>query len=343
VTSRRGRGRVVLFVTTVVLALGLAGGYSTYALMRSQADVRPTAGTRADRALDLGTVLSGPHVVFRSTSMGPTYGRIAAVPLARPAGPRAVTGVECERVYSTGTTGLCLSADRGVVTTYETHLLDDRLLRGQELETAGLPSRARVSPDGRMAATTTFVTGHSYAQTGFSTRTTVYDVASGRALHNLEEFRVLRDGEVYRSPDINVWGVTFTADSNTFYATVSSRGTTYLARGDVRDRTLRTLRENVECPSVSPDGSRVAYKKRDRSSGSLRWRLHVLDLSTGAETPLAERRSVDDQVEWLDDGRVVYGLPRDESALSDVWVVPADGSGEPAVLVPRAWSPAVVR
>jgi hypothetical protein len=52
---------------------------------------------------------------------------------------------------------------------------------------------------------------------------------------------------------------------------------------------------------------------------------------------------VDDQVEWLDDDRVVYGLPRDESALTDVWVVPADGGGRPSVLVPRAWSPAVVR
>jgi hypothetical protein len=62
---------------------------------------------------------------------------------------------------------------------------------------------------------------------------------------------------------------------------------------------------------------------------------------------LTEGRSVDDQVDWLDDGRVVYGLPRASSggaaATSDVWVVPADGTGSPQVLVHDAWSPAVVR
>ena len=55
------------------------------------------------------------------------------------------------------------------------------------------------------------------------------------------------------------------------------------------------------------------------------------------ETPLAETRNVDDQAEWLDDGRVLYGL--DDS----IWVVAADGSGEPRLLLSSADSPAVVR
>ena len=68
------------------------------------------------------------------------------------------------------------------------------------------------------------------------------------------------------------------------------------------------MRTDAECPSLSPDGTRVAYKKRgDRATGE--WRLAVLDLATGKETLLAERRSVDDQVEWLDDDRILYGLP----------------------------------
>lgn len=33
-------------------------------------------------------------------------------------------------------------------------------------------------------------------------------------------------------------------------------------RGDVTARTLTTVHRNVECPSLSPDGTRVAYKKR---------------------------------------------------------------------------------
>jgi hypothetical protein len=60
------------------------------------------------------------------------------------------------------------------------------------------------------------------------------------------------------------------------------------------------------------------------------WRLHVLDLASGRETALAETRSVDDQVEWLDDERIMYGL------AGDVWVVPADGGGKPRVYIPDA-------
>jgi hypothetical protein len=48
-------------------------------------------------------------------------------------------------------------------------------------------------------------------------------------------------------------------------------------------------------------------------------------------------------VEWLDGDRILYGLPREGSAETDVWVVPADGTGSPAVYIPYAWSPSVVR
>ena len=39
-----------------------------------------------------------------------------------------------------------------------------------------------------------------------------------------------------------------------------------------------TIRTDAECPSLSPDGTRVAYKKRgDRARGD--WRLAVLDIA----------------------------------------------------------------
>ncbi len=63
------------------------------------------------------------------------------------------------------------------------------------------------------------------------------------------------------------------------------------------------------------------------------------------ETPLAETRHVDDQVEWLDDTAILYALP-DPSAptvrVTDIWQVPADGDGEPSLLLPHAFSPAVL-
>jgi hypothetical protein len=62
------------------------------------------------------------------------------------------------------------------------------------------------------------------------------------------------------------------------------------------------------------------------------------------QTVLAESRSVDDQVEWLDDRSLLYALPStDTEASSDIWQVPADGTGRPSVFIPLAMSPAVVR
>ena len=100
---------------------------------------------------------------------------------------------------------------------------------------------------------------------------------------------------------------------------------------------MRTVRENVECPSLSPDGKRLAFKKR--VGGLLRavWRFHVLDLATMTETPLAELRSIDEQIEWLDDRQVLYGDG------STVWVAAADGTGQPQKFLSQASSPTVLR
>jgi len=101
----------------------------------------------------------------------------------------------------------------------------------------------------------------------------------------------------------------------------------------------------VECPDLSPDGTRVAYK-HPLPGPQRRWRLHVLDLRTMVDTALSEARSVDDQVEWLDDSRLLYGL-QDEGPPPtldvNLWTVPADGSGTPAMFLAHAASPAIVR
>ncbi len=296
--------------------------------------------------LSVTNVRSGPHIVFRSMADGPTYGQLAVVPLDRPDGPRAVAEVKCIRVYATRADGLCLTDNKLALDSSVAVILDEALSPRHRLPVIGISSRVRLSPDGALAAVTTFVAGHSYADGGFSTATTMYDTRLGTSIGNLEEFRVLHDGKRYDAADMNVWGVTF-ADGNRFYATVASRGRIWLAEGDVARRELRTLREGVECPSLSPDGTRVAYKERDGSEPAS-WRLHVLDLRTGHDVALAETRVVDDQVEWLDNDQVAYGMARQVGNSyigdeTDVWVVPADGSGQPRVLVPRAWSPAVVR
>lgn len=340
-----GRRRVGALVAVAVVTLGSSAAYVVRSRRDSDAALVKGAASRGP-LLDAAAVAAVPNIVFRATALGPDYGKVGRVPLSDPGGPRAIVEVSCDRIYATRVRGVCLQSDRGVLTTYKARLLDNNLQPAAEVPLAGLPSRARLSPDAGLAATTVFVAGDSYLDSGFSTRTTISEAATGRTLANLEDFRVELDGKSYRSVDINYWGVTFTNDGARFYATLSTKGNTYLVAGDLAAKTVRTLRRNAECPSLSPDGTRVAFKKRMSVDSLPGWRLAVLDLATSTETLLAETKSVDDQVEWLDDKNVLYGLPRNGgvgTAATDVWVTPADGSGAPAVLVPDADSPAVIR
>ena len=333
------RRKIAILLVVVVAGLGAGGWY----LVRQQAQLRSAVRAAPVVAtVDLAAVEAVPHIVFRSTALGPTYGKVSMVPLTAPGGPRAVTGTDCERVYAAADRVLCLAADRGIVTTYTATVLDDRFETVRPLDLSGIASRARLSRDGRRAATTTFVTGHSYASTSFVTQTLISDV-SGSTSSNVEDFTLVHRGKVITPKDRNVWGVTF-AGGDTFYATVAWGGKTWLSKGSLTQRRLETIRSDAECPSVSPDGSHVVYKKRLGAAAG-QWRLASYDIASRSETVLAEKRSVDDQVEWLDDSTVVYGLPRTgaEAAVSDVWALGLDGTAGPTRLIAGAWSPAVVR
>ncbi|MEV6492067.1 hypothetical protein AB0M20_26130 [Actinoplanes sp. NPDC051633] len=335
------RLRVTLLAAILVVALVGAGGYVWKA--RQDQSAALAAAPAVAKGGDLAALRTQPHLVFRNTALGADYGHVAVVPLSAPDGTRTFTPADCERVYATAADAICLSADRGLVTTYRAQLLDSSWTPQRDLPLTGLPSRARLSRDGSLAATTTFVFGDSYANPGqFSTRTLVTRT-DGEVVGDIEKFTLVVDGKVVTRADKNLWGVTF-VDDDKFYATAASNKQTWLVEGSLTKRTVTALRGDAECPSLSPDGTRVAFKKHgDLPAG--KWRLAVYDLRTKQETMLAETNSVDDQVEWLDDKTVVYGLPRDApgTATSDVWAVPADGSGAPRTLIHDAWSPAVVR
>ncbi|MFJ8136109.1 TolB family protein [Streptomyces sp. NPDC096013] len=282
-------------------------------------------------------------MVFRNMAWGPHRDELTTVPAATPAGPRTASGLKCLRFYAASGTGVCLQAVHGTVTdTYRALILDARLKETARYDVPGIPSRARVSPTGHFAAWTAFVGGDSYAGTNFSTRAAIVDTRTGKLIPTLESFRIVKDGHVYHGADVNFWGVTFSADDRTFYATLATKGSTYLVRGDLRSRTVTTLHTNVECPSLSPDGTRIAFKKRVKGlPKDAPWHLYVLDLRTMRETPLAESRSVDDQAVWRDDRTIVYALPGDYGA--DLYSVPANGTGRARLLSGAAVSPAYVR
>jgi hypothetical protein len=330
---RLSRGR--LFALLVAACLLVSVSAVLGAVRRSD-----TGGAqRTSASARLPAAPSAPLVVFRSLDRGgrTTYGRAAWAPLDRP-GARKATGLQCSRVHYAAGRGLCLAEGRRFPTPAYTAKIFGRDFRvRRSVKLSGVPSRARVSPDGRYGATTVFETGHSYADAGaFSTKTLIIDLARGRSLGDLEQFRVTMDGRRFGAVDFNFWGVTFAKDGNRFYATLASAGKTYLVQGDVAARALRVIHENVECPSLSPDNRRIAYKKLVGSSPA-RWRFHVLDLATMRETPLAETEPRDDQLEWLDSERVLYRV--DETVRS----VPADGSGKPRLFLRAADSPAVIR
>ena len=321
--------RTVLAVVGAVVLTTVAVGYG----------VLTTARDRTTVAAANTLSLTGPRIMFRSTAPD-SKGHLALIAKDDPAGPRSVSALTCLRVYAAGGTGTCLRQD-GALTTFQIAILDRSLNVAKAIPLVGVPNRTRVSGDGRLVAWTVFVAGDSYNHGRFSTRAGLIDLGSGDMVDSLEFLSVTVDGHPYTAPDLNFWGITFTADDNHFYATMSTGGHRYLVEGDIAAKTVRTVAKNVECPSLSPEGRRIAFKSAVDGDPAKGWRLSVLDLSSGARTPLAETRSVDDQPAWLDPNTIGYAVPR-AAGDSDVWTVPADGSGAPRLLIPHAESPAAV-
>lgn len=332
------RWGALLAVTALVLvAAGIyaVGAYQRFEESRTAAS---SVGVTASQPLP-----AGPFILFRNTASGQGYGNAATVPLDSPDGTRAVSGQECDRVYGTPENVVCLKTNRGLVTAFEAAVLDRNWEQQRAWPVPGIPSRTRISPDGSMIATTVFVSGHSYATAGFSTATEI-SLPEGTS-GNLEDFALMVNGERLLATDRNIWGVTFApGQSDVFYATAASSGRIWLVRGSLSAKTLTAIHDNVECPSISPDGTRIAFKKNDGGALAAHWNVAVLELATGRETVLAENRSVDDQIEWLDNQNVLYGLA-DETIDGDsnIWKLATDPDSQPSLFIAHAWSPSVVR
>lgn len=342
VTGRTGSGRtrLILFALLAAACLILGAAYVVSAALRPSTEGWRQGPIDRDRvAFDVSKAGAGRNIViFENRTGGPHMGQVAAWDMDGEQWQRTMLPLTCTRVHYAAGRGICLAADPEIPTGFAAYVFGPDLQVLHKLSLNGLPSRTRVSPDGRRGAVTVFASGHSYSDIDFSTATIIIDLETGETLADLEKFAVLRNGKRMRSEDFNFWGVTFAADGNRFYATLATGSETYLVEGRVDARELTIVDSNVECPSLSPDGARIAFKKRVGGRiGAEEWRLHVVDIASGAEIALAERRSIDDQVEWLDDARVLY------SDGVDTWVVQADGAGAPQRFLSHAQSPAVVR
>ncbi|MEN8652487.1 hypothetical protein ABCR94_18265 [Streptomyces sp. 21So2-11] len=328
------RARFVAVGAATVLLTTLGVVYTVNSAHRTE----PAGGAKSVLSL-----ADGPALFFRTDK-----GRLASVsrpPAVGQGGSRREakeSAMPCHRFYAGGATAVCLASRPGIPPRTKAVILDRDLKEKRSVLLPGVPNRARVSASGRMVAWTVFVTGDSYSSSSFSTRSGILDTRTGYLIKNMETIQVYLGGKRYHSSDVNFWGVTFARDDNRFFATMASRGKTYLVEGNIKKWSAHTVRENVECPSLSPDNTRIAFKKRVSGGGSAPWRLHVLDLRTMRETPLAETRSVDDQVAWLDNRTLAYAVPGRAARSSAIWTVPADGSGRAELTVPGASSPSGV-
>jgi WD40 repeat protein len=320
--SRNGK----ILVALVVLCVVAGGAYVAVAALgpsETTTDARPQAGAVLARSDVMVRAVEPSNPRLNGRVFVVDHGKVKQLP----------GDLSCERVYFAVGRGICMGvASSGV--DYTAQVFDAKMQVLNTIPLGGLPSRARVSEDGRYGAMTVFVSGDSYLEssTAFSTRTYVVDMASGKAIAQLEQFSVSKDGKPFDAVDFNFWGITFDPkDSDRFYATLGTGDHHYLLEGSIKGREMKILRDGVECPSLSPDGKQIAYKSRIGHSN--RWHLRVLDLAALKDHGLAETDSIDDQAEWLDDNTLAY------SDGNNVYTVPADGSGEPGLLVRDASSP----
>lgn len=343
------RARAIVFAA---LAAAVVAAIVVFVAIRAKA-ARKVAPAPSDSAAvkaraDLG---ARTHVLFRSLDLEPSdaFGHLEGSALEpsdapeRATSARLDTSTPCMRVHFARRApegqrvGLCFEADVAPDEHGSTAILrglDAAWSPTWSKKLDGIPSRLRVSPHGKVGAATIFVTGHGYDDATMSTMTILVDMATGETIADLESFDIRRGDEPLKD-GVNLWGVTFAQDDETFYVTVARGASTWLAKGTVASRALRTLREGVECPSLSPDEKTIVFKKRGADRTHVR--LHTMDVATLEDRPLpGEDHVIDDQAEWLDARTVLY------KQGADVWAADVDGKRAPRVFLERASSPAVV-
>jgi len=94
----------------------------------------------------------------------------------------------------------------------------------------------------------------------------------------------------------------------------------------------------IESFRVSPDAKKIAmiFRRENARNGQNRAEIAVVDTATGALRPVTHNNAPEQDVQWSPEGKVLsYLAPSDTSwdlAEDKLWVVPAEGGGEPRKL-----------
>ena len=318
-------------VVSVALLAAMVGYLVVSAWMGQQASA--AAATRRHP-------MPPPFVIYRALAPPDVYGRVALASLSPE--PEARTSMlQCARLHYAGGGGLCAAQEsaRGAVRNV-VYVFDPMLRRTRRVALDGIPTRLRVSPSGRIGAITSYSEEETDAGERLVTRTRIVDMRRGEVTADLGEFHV---DNLHLPPirgHVDVAGVAFERGDDRFFATLATETERYLVAGSLRERRLTAIRTGVASEGLSPDGRRLAVKRLLPERG--RWQLAVIDLSTWQEHDLLQGpRSVDDQVDWLDDEHVMYHDADGEGTA--LWMLPVDGNNGPRVLLKDAYSGAVQR
>lgn len=290
-------------------------------------------------------VAAAGEVVFVNRVPGDDYGRLG---IRHTDGTRTLLDRRCLRVHVNAGNGVCLSQDDALVPAYTTTFFaaDDPYQQELKSYSSALPSRARISPDGSLSTVTAFISGVSYADISGETTTivTIDEIETRARLRGANQLEVLSDVEKYSNLNSKYWGLTF-ADNDEFYITGFFGETPEIMIGSLDTMTVTPLGRDGSCPSLSPDGKTLVYKASREEGG---FDLVAVDLATDTMWQLGETRSVDDQVEWLDNDTILYALHPEGGDTPvqpefDIWVLDIAEGSEPELFLPNADSPAAIR
>jgi serine/threonine protein kinase len=133
------------------------------------------------------------------------------------------------------------------------------------------------------------------------------------------------------------WGSVDSVGSVVYRRYVAGSATLFLRDSSGSEIALTEPGEDASCPSVSPDGDRLAYLAQDEGRGTV---LRVVSRSGGQPVTLATDVEASEYPSWSPDGRY---LTFAAGSPIRVWVVSAAG-GEPREVTPSGgdypqWSP----
>lgn len=258
------------------------------------------AAAAASRGAGPAGLLSQPHILF--TTKDTQGGLLGVADYGAPGTSHAITSFACQQVDFAGGKGVCLKTTASKAAPYEGFVFDGALHFLRHLTLSGNPLAVRVRNDGLVAAYTVGAYADRDEVTGPPPLTRVFfvELATGKTLP-LDGFAVLHQPK--KPAGVRLFAdVTFdAAHLNRFYAVMVEGRRHELVRGDWTRGTVTVVRQNVESPAVSPEGTKIAY-----ITVGAHPQLSVLDLATGRSHTVAEHRDVEDQPTWLDANRILY-------------------------------------